>query len=60
MSREYRSIPADKVLARFSPERLARIRERAAELLADLDDPQPATGETRISAIRPESGAEIQ
>ena len=35
MSKEYRTIPADEVLGRFSPARQAQINLRAAQLIAE-------------------------
>ncbi len=35
MSKEYRTIPADAVLARFAPARQAKINLRAAQLIAE-------------------------
>lgn len=35
MSKEYRTIPAAEVLARFSPERLEKINARALQLIAE-------------------------
>jgi DNA-directed RNA polymerase specialized sigma subunit len=35
MSKEYRSVPADQVLARFSGERLDKINARALQLVAE-------------------------
>jgi hypothetical protein len=35
MSKEYRSVPADEVLARFSAERLDKINARALQLVAE-------------------------
>lgn len=35
MTKEYRTIPADKVFATFSPERQKKITARAAELIAE-------------------------
>jgi hypothetical protein len=35
MGKEYRTIPADEVLARFSPERQARVKLRALRLIAE-------------------------
>ena len=63
MSREYRSIPADKVLARFSPERQARINARALELLAEeigLGDLRKVKGITQEQVAKRIGSRQVQ
>ena len=63
MKREYRSVPAEEVLARFPPKRQARINARAFELLAEevgLADLRRAQGITQEDVARKLGSRQVQ
>jgi Helix-turn-helix domain len=63
MSREYRTVPAEEVLARLSPERRARVNARTLELLAEeigLADLRRLKGVTQEHVARKLGSRQVQ
>lgn len=62
MAREYRTVPAEEVLATFSPRRRAQIAKRAKELIAeeiDLRDLRMAKRVTQEQVARKLGGRQV-